>query len=115
MQKIQILTLSILAVAVITAERFVTAAGSPATAAGNAVGVSESDGAIGELVPTIALGTAVVVAGGAVAKGAYVEVATGGKAVTQASGIAVAVALQAATADGDRIEVLFIPNAPAGV
>ena len=90
-----------------------TAGGATATAGGNAIGVSESDAASGELFPTIALGTGIVVAGGAIAKDAYVEVGAAGKAITQDTGAAVAVALQAATADGDRIEVLLIPNAPA--
>lgn len=109
-QKIQILTLSVLAAAALTAERFVTAAGAVATAAGNALGASESDAAIGELCPTITLGTAIVTAGGAIALGAAIEVGTAGKAVTRTSGVTVARALQAAAADGDRIEVMLIPN-----
>jgi hypothetical protein len=113
MQNIEILTLSVLATVAITAERFVTAAGAPAAAGGNAIGASKSDAAVGELFPTIAVGTAIVVAGGAVAANAYVEVGADGKAVTQDTGPAVGVALSAATADGDRIEVLIIPNAPA--
>lgn len=109
-QKISLLSLPILAAAVITAERFITAAGQVATAAGNAIGVADSAGAIGQLVPTTVLGTAIVTAGGAIALNARVEVGALGKAVTKAAGVAVAVALQAAVADGDRIEVLLIPN-----
>lgn len=109
-QKFSLLTLSIAAAVAITAERFVTAAGQVAAAAGNAIGVAESNGAIGALVPVTALGTAIVTAGAAIAQGARVEVGAAGKAVTLAAGKAVGVALQAAAADGDRIEVFLIPN-----
>lgn len=111
-QKISILTLSIAAAAAIAAERFVTTAGAYAAAAGNADGVSQTEAAIGDLFAMDAAGTAVVTAGGAIAKDAYVEVGADGKAVTRTAGIAVGKALQAAAADGDRIEVLLIPNGP---
>lgn len=109
-QKLALLTLSILATAVLTRERFVTAGGAVATAAGNAVGVADTDNAIGDLAPVTAIGTAIVTAGAAIAKGAAVEVGATGKAVTKAAGITVGRALQAAAADGDRIEVLLIQN-----
>lgn len=109
-QKISLLTLSIAATAALTAERFVSATGAVATAAGNAIGVARSDAAIGELCPVDVIGTAVVTASAAIAKGALVEVAAGGKAATKSAGIAVARALEAAGADGDPIEVLLIPN-----
>lgn len=109
-QKIQTLTLTLFAAVAITAERFVTATGQVATAAGNASGVAESDAAIGAPFPVISLGTAIVTAGGAIAKGARVEVGAGGKAVTRTAGITVGEALEAADADGDRIEVRLIPN-----
>lgn len=112
MQKIQLLTLSLVASAPIVAERFVTAAGEPADLGGNAIGLSESDAAVGELFPAIALGTGIATAGGAFALGDYVQVGADGKAVKQTSGIAVAVALQPANADGDRVEVFLLANAP---
>lgn len=110
MQGISVLTLSIVATAALTAETFVTATGATATAAGNALGVARSAGAIGAEVPVDFLGTTVVTAGAAIAQGARVEVGAGGKAVTLAAGKAVGIALQAAAADGDRIEVALIPN-----
>jgi len=113
-QKISLLTLTVAASAALIAERCVTAAGAYATAAGNALGVTTTQAAIGELVGVDVLGTAVATAGGAIAKNAYVEVGSDGKVVTHAGGVAVGQALQAAAADGDRIEVLLIPNAPAG-
>lgn len=111
-QKISILTLAYTATVALEAERFITAAGAYPAAAGNAVGVTTTKAAIGELVATDIVGTAVVVAGGAIAKNAFIDVGANGKAVTHAAGKVVAQALQAAAADGDRIEVLLIQNAP---
>lgn len=111
-QKIAVLALTIAATAALEAERFVTAAGAYPAAAGNAFGVSCTKAAIGERVATDVLGTAIVTAGGAIAKNAFIDVGTNGKAVTHAAGKVVAQALQAAATDGDRIEVLLIPNAP---
>lgn len=113
-QNTSIFALAVLAAAALESNRFATTGGVYATAAGNADGVTRSSAAIGDLVSVDNLGTAVVTASAAIAKGAYVQVAANGKAVTQTSGIAVAKALEAATADGDLIEVLLIPNAPAG-
>lgn len=98
------------ATAAITGERFVSATGAVAAAAGNALGVARSNAAIGEVFPVTTLGTAIVTAGAAIALGARVEVGATGKAVTRAAGIPVGVALQAAAADGDRIEIHLIPN-----
>ena len=112
MQNISLLTLTLVATAALTAERFVSPTGGVAAAAGNTWGVAKSDGAIGEHVPVEALGTAVVTAGGAIAAGALVEVGAAGKAVTRTAGIAVGRAAPGATAaaDGDRIEIFLIPN-----
>ncbi len=109
-QKISILALSVVATAALTAERFVTVGGAVATAAGNTLGVAQTNAASGQIVAVGVLGTEVVTAGAAIAKGAAIEVGTAGKAVTKSSGVTVARALQAAAADGDRIEVLLITN-----
>jgi len=109
-QYVSLLNLSILAAVAITAEHFVTAGGVLATAAGNTLGVARSDAAIGDRMPVDVIGTAIVTAGAAIAKGARVEVGAAGKAATHASGVAVGVALDAAAADGDKIEVLLIQN-----
>lgn len=109
-QKISILTLSIVAAAALTAQRFVSSTGAVATAAANALGVADADTAQGDQVPVQVLGTAIVTAGGGIAKGARVEVGAAGKAVTLAAGKAVGIALEVANADGDAIEVLLIPN-----
>lgn len=112
-QKISILTISVQASASITAERFVTASGDVAAAGSNAIGVSCTRAASGEIFPVDVIGTSVVTAGGAFDKGAWLEVGADGKAVVQTTGVAVAWAQQAATADGDRVSAVLISNAPA--
>lgn len=89
----------------------VTAAGAPATAAGNAVGFSRVAGISGDRVPVDALGTALATAGAAISAGALVEVhTTVSQVVTKSAGVAIGRALTAAAAAGDVIEVLLIPN-----
>ena len=112
-QKLSLLTLAVIAAVALEAERAVTAGGAYAAAGGNAFGMTNTKGAIGERVPTDVLGTTIGTAGAAFAKDAYLQVGTNGKLITKTTGIAVAQALQAATADGDRVEVLWIQNAPA--
>jgi hypothetical protein len=112
MQKISLLALTLIASAAIEAERFVTATGGYATARQGALGVSNTSAASGAAFPADVLGTTVVTAGAAFAKGASLAVGTSGKAVgSEAGDVIVAVALQAATADGDRVEVFLVPNA----
>lgn len=109
-QNISLLCLPVLATAIVAAERFTTGAGAQSAAAGRALGVSRSGAAIGERYPVDVIGTAIVTAGAAIAADALIEVGADGKAVTKAAGVAVARALEAATADGDKIEVLLIQN-----
>lgn len=113
-QKIPTLTLSITAAAALAAERFVTAAGAYPSAGGNATGITTTSAANGAPVGIDVLGTSIGTAGAAIAKNAYVQVTADGKVITRTSGVAVAIALQAATADGDRLELLLIPNGPTG-
>lgn len=111
-QNIALLTLSVKAIAALTALRFVSPAGGVASAAGNTVGVSRSDAAIGDYAPVDAIGTTQVTAGGAIAEGAPIEVGAAGKAVTASEGIVVARAAPGASAaaDGDVLEVILIQN-----
>lgn len=113
-QKTSLFTLSVAASAAVAAERFVTAAGAYPAAAANALGVAATPAAPGELFAVDVLGTAVATAGAAISQHAYVQIGTDGKVIPRAAGAVVGQALQAAGADGDRIEVLLIPNAPAG-
>lgn len=103
-------TLSVLATAGLTANRFVTATGAVPAAGANALGVALSDAASGAQVPIVTLGTATATAGGAIAAGAAVEVGTAGKVITRTTGVAVGRALEAASGDGASIEINLIPN-----
>ena len=112
MQKIALLTLTLRAIAALSAERFVTVDGNVPTAGGHAIGVTTTGAADGDLVAADIVGTTVVEAGGVIASGQGVECGADGKAVALATGMALGTALSAATADGDRIEVLLTPIAP---
>ncbi|MEI2428686.1 DUF2190 family protein [Lysobacter yananisis] len=108
--KISILTLSMKAAVALSAELFVSPTGGLPTAGGNTAGVSVSDAELGDLFPVDVLGTSIVIAGGVIAAGAAVEAAATGRAITRNTGVAVARALDAAAAAGDRIRVVLIPN-----
>jgi len=111
-QSTPLLTLTIAASGAIVANRFVTPVNDQAVADENTLGVSRTAAADTESVSIDVLGTTVVEAGAAVAAGATLKSDANGKAITwAASGAKVAIALEAAAADGDFIEVLLIPNA----
>ncbi|MBZ3921788.1 DUF2190 domain-containing protein [Xanthomonas citri] len=112
-QNVSLLALTVVAAATAIGQRFVTGTGALVAAGGNSLGVAQGDAAsIGDLVAVDVLGTALVVAGGAIAANASIEVGTGGKAITANAGKVVARAAPGATAaiDGDLIEVFLIPN-----
>jgi len=111
-QSISILVLSVLASTAVAANRFVNAVGAQVGADGYTLGVARTPAAIGEQITVDVQGTAVVVAGAAFAKGATLKVDAAGAAITWVtSGARVAVALEAATAAGQLVEVLLIDNA----
>jgi hypothetical protein len=109
-QNHSIYRLSVTATAAIVALTFIDFSGATATAAGNTAGVACTDGAVGDLVPTDRLGSAVVTAGAAITAGQRLEVGATGYAVPHNAGVIVAVALEAASAAGQTIEVDLIPN-----
>lgn len=111
-QHTPILTLTVAATGAVAANRFVTPAGAQAGADANTLGVTRaSAGAAGDKMPVDVLGTAIVESGAAISAGATLKSNASGQAITWASsGAKVALALQAATASGQMIEVLLIPN-----
>lgn len=110
-QNISLLTLTLALTGTVSANRFVKPSGAQSAAGENSLGVARTAGVSGESIAVDTLGTAVVEAGAAVAVGASIKADANGKAITWAtSGAKIAVALQAAAADGDLIEVLLIPN-----
>lgn len=110
-QNISLLTLTLVAAGAVAANRFVTPGGAQAGNGANAIGGSRYAVALGDKFPVDAIGTAVIEAGAAFASGATLQSDANGKAITYAAGAKVAIALQAAGAAGELIEVLLVPNA----
>lgn len=111
-QAIATLTLTRKASSTIAPNRFVTPLCAQAGADANAIGVARSTAAVGEPVAVDVHGTAVVEAGAAFADGATLKCNASGQAITWAtSGARVAIALEAATAAGQLVEVLLLDNA----
>lgn len=108
MQSRPILTLTCIASATVRAERFVTKAGAEAGAGVRAFGVSDVAATNGEPIAAHVLGTAVVTAGAAINDDTLVESDAQGRAVARTTGVVLGKTLQAATAAGQRIEVLLI-------
>ncbi len=110
-QSIPVLTLTVALAGTVAANRFVIPAGTQAGADANTLGVCRTAGVSGDKAPVDVLGTAVVEAGAAISAGASLKSDSSGRAITWASsGAKVGIALQAATAAGQFIEVLLIPN-----
>lgn len=105
-----IFTTSVAATAALTTGRAVSYTGTVPNAGATALGIAETDAAIGEQVAVSVHGTAIAEAGGAFVVGDQLQVGTGGKLVLQTTGTVVARAMQAAAADGDLVEVLLLPR-----
>lgn len=111
-QNIALLALTVAAAGTIASNRFVTPGGAQAGADANTLGVSRTAAVAADKLAVDVLGTAVVEAGAAVAAGATVKSDASGRAITWVtSGAKVGVALEAASAAGQMIEVLLVPNA----
>ncbi|MBN9411345.1 MAG: DUF2190 family protein [Burkholderiales bacterium] len=110
---ISLLTLTIAAAGALAEDRFVTQAGAYPAAGGKSFGVTRtSASAEGDLVPCDVLGTAIVEAGAAFAKDADLQSDASGRAIALTVGAkhGVARAMQAATAAGQKVEVLLLPS-----
>lgn len=111
-QGIPSLTLTLALTGTVVAQRFVTPVGIAAGADLNAIGVARTAGVSGDKIPVDALGTTIVEAGAAITLGDTVKSDSSGRAITWAtSGARLGIALQAASAAGNFIEVMLIPNA----
>lgn len=111
---ISTLTLTVVANAAVSAERFVTQSGGYPVAGGVAFGVTRTSAAqAGDLLPVDVQGTSIVEAGAAISLDAALMVDAQGRVVplTVGSKSPVARALGAAAAAGERIEVLLVPSA----
>ena len=109
--KYPIITLSIVAAALVLENRMVDQDGNYSTAATAGFGLTTEDApAIGSQVGVDVLGTSIGEAGAAIAKNALLEVGANGQLVTLAVGVAVARAMQSAGAAGDKLEVFLLPK-----
>jgi hypothetical protein len=109
---IALLTLTLKATGALAAHRFVTAAVAQAGADAVTLGVALNAAAIGDQAPIVVKGTATVEAGAAISAGATLKSDASGRAITWAtSGSKVGVALEAASAAGQFIEVVLLDNA----
>lgn len=108
-------SVTVVATSALSTARFCGFDGAPATSAGgshDAQGVTETEAAIGGAVSVVTGYSAAVEAGAAIEQFAYVKPAAdgSGKAITGASGECCGIALEAATGDGDVIEVRILPH-----
>lgn len=109
--KFSVVTLTIAAAATVAANRFVLATGALPVAGGPALGVTRHAGVAGDLLPVDCVGTAIVQAAGVIAVGAACKVDATGQVLAWDLGSKVGMALSAAGAAGELIEILLIPNA----
>lgn len=110
---ISTLALTVIATAVLTNNRAVNQAGAYPAAGGLAFGITRSDAAIGDPTPVDVQGTATATAGAPFSKDVPLMVGTDGKLIAHdADGDkhAVARSMEAATADGQLVEVLLVPS-----
>lgn len=111
MQNISVLALTVALTGTVSACRFLTPAGVLAGAGDNSLGVVRSAGDSGNNVAVDVLGTAVIEAGAAISAGDTLKADGTGRGIPWAtSGAKVALALEAAGAAGEFVEVLLIPN-----
>ena len=108
-----LLALTVLASGAVTEYRFVTPAGAQVAGAGvNTLGVARQTSADTDQMTVDALGTAVVESGAALTANGPLQVDATGRVIDKAAGVTVARLLpgQAASAAGQFVEVLLIPN-----
>lgn len=113
MANLAIYSRTVTAAAALSAHRACTVAGAVPAAGANALGFTRNAAAIGEDVTVDVVGSTHAEAGAAIAVGAAVEVDNQGRVITLASGAKVgrmAPMQAAATAAGQVVEILLIPN-----
>lgn len=104
-----ILTLTLIALAVVEAHRAIASDGDYAAAGEHMIGVSDVNSFVDDELAVDVLGTSICEAGAAIAADALIQVGANGKFITKAAGKAVGRALSAATADGSKFEALLLP------
>ncbi len=108
-----ILTLTVTASATLVNNRAVTLAGAYPSAGALAFGITRTDAASGDPIPVDVMGTAIAEAGAAFSADVPLMVGTSGKLIAHdgdGDKHAVARSMEAATADGQMVEVLLVPS-----
>ena len=100
----------VVATVALVVHRAVNGLGALPAAGARSLGVPRTSAAVGERVTLDVVGSTIVEAGAAVANDALLETDALGRYITRTTGVAVARALQAAAAAGDKIEALLIVN-----
>ncbi|MBF0424817.1 MAG: DUF2190 family protein [Magnetococcales bacterium] len=106
-QSFQLLSLTVVATTAIVGNRFVTIGGAQAGQGGDAFGAALTAASIGDAMAVATIGTAILEAGAAINIGDPLQSDALGRAVPQTNGLRLAIALQAATATGQTVEVLL--------
>ena len=101
---------SVVATAVLTNARAVSALGALPAAAGRSLGIAKFDALVGGRVAVAVTGSTVAEAGAAIPIGSALELDALGRVIVRATGVTVGSALAAAAAAGDRIEIVLIVN-----
>ncbi len=111
-QALTLFALPVTASGAIPEARFVTPASALAGAGVNTLGVARMTAASGDAITVDVLGTAVVEAGAALTANGPIQTDATGRAIDKAAGVTVARLLpgQTASAAGQFVEVLLIPN-----
>jgi len=104
-----ILTLTIIAAAIIEAHRAIALDGGYAAVGAHMHGVSDTNSFIDDELAVDVLGSTTCEAGAAIVVDALIQVGDDGKFITKAAGKVVGRALSAAAADGGQFEVLLLP------
>lgn len=111
-QSISLLALPVTLTGTVAANRFITIAGAQAGADAVTFGASRSAGVSGEKITVDLIGTTIIESGAAFAAGDTLKSDASGRGITWAtSGAKTAKALKAATAAGQFVEALLLPNA----
>jgi len=108
--KIPVLTLTVVLAATIGENIAVTKAGALPGAGVRIFGVTDYGGDANDSVAVDTMGTTIGTAGAAISEDDDLEVTAAGKFITKTTGIVVAKAMQAAGADGDKLEVFLLPK-----
>lgn len=110
-QNLALLTILQTLTGTVSACRFTTPAGAQAGADANTFGVARTAGVSGDKIPVDVIGTAVIESGAAFSAGATLKSDASGRGITWAtSGAKIAIALEAATAAGQFVEVRLVDN-----